>query len=124
MNPSSKSLDTDGDNIPNCVDTDDDNDGILDGPDNCDLVANPGQQDTDNDGQGNACDPDDDNDGVPDGSDACPGTPHGTPVGSTGCPVVLNKDQCKNNGWQHLFRANGTPFKNQGDCVSYANNGK
>ncbi len=33
-------------------------------------------------------------------------------------------DSCKNGGWQTLTRANNTPFKNQGDCVSYMNNGK
>lgn len=44
---------------------------------------------------------------------------------SVGCfPVASNKDQCKANGWQTLFRANGTGFKNQGDCVSYTQNGK
>lgn len=38
--------------------------------------------------------------------------------------VVANKDQCKNGGWQNFVRANNTPFKNQGDCVSYMSNGK
>lgn len=38
--------------------------------------------------------------------------------------VATNKDQCKNGGWQTAKRANGTGFKNQGDCVSYTNNGK
>ena len=38
--------------------------------------------------------------------------------------VATNKDQCKNDGWKTLVRANNTPFKNQGDCVSYTNNGK
>jgi hypothetical protein len=38
--------------------------------------------------------------------------------------VVTNKDQCKNNGWKTLVRADNTPFKNQGDCVSYTSNGK
>jgi hypothetical protein len=33
-----------------------------------------------------------------------------------------NKDQCKNDGWK-LFNTPRT-FKNQGDCVSYVNNGK
>jgi hypothetical protein len=37
---------------------------------------------------------------------------------------ALSKDQCKDGGWQHLFRTNGTAFKNQGDCIQYANTGK
>ncbi len=31
---------------------------------------------------------------------------------------------CKNGGWQTLSRGNGSTFTNQGDCVSYATNGK
>lgn len=38
--------------------------------------------------------------------------------------VANNKDQCKNGGWTTLRRADGSSFKNQGDCVSYTNNGK
>lgn len=38
--------------------------------------------------------------------------------------VATDKDQCKDGGWQTLSRANGTPFKIQGDCVSYTNNGR
>jgi len=38
--------------------------------------------------------------------------------------IADNKDQCKNNGWKTFRRADGTGFKNQGDCVSYTNNGK
>ena len=34
------------------------------------------------------------------------------------------KDDCKNGGWQSLTRADGTPFKNQGDCIQYTNKGK
>ncbi len=33
------------------------------------------------------------------------------------------KDDCKNGGWQN-FTGNAGPFKNQGDCVSFFNNGK
>jgi hypothetical protein len=35
--------------------------------------------------------------------------------------VVRSKDECKNGGWRTLTREDGTPFRNQGDCVSYAN---
>jgi hypothetical protein len=48
-------------------------------------------------------------------------TPTPTPVPT---PTPTNKDQCKNGGWQTLFRANGTRFKNQGDCIQYVNTGK
>ena len=89
--------DTDNDNIPNCVDADDDGDSI---PDTCDVDSNPGA-------------PDHDGDGVIDG---------------TGCDTVIgpptNKDQCKNGGWQLWTRADGTLFKNQGDCIQFVNTGK
>lgn len=32
-----------------------------------------------------------------------------------------DKDACKGEGWQSLTDANGQAFKNQGQCVSYAN---
>ena len=35
-----------------------------------------------------------------------------------------NQDQCKNGGWQTLTHPDGTPFKNQGDCIQFANTGK
>jgi hypothetical protein len=35
-----------------------------------------------------------------------------------------NANQCKNGGWQSLTRANGSAFKNQGDCIQYVNTGK
>lgn len=31
---------------------------------------------------------------------------------------------CKNGGWTAVFRADGTSFKNQGDCIQYVNTGK
>jgi hypothetical protein len=38
--------------------------------------------------------------------------------------VPTNKDDCKKDGWQNLKRADGSSFKNQGDCIQYANTGK
>ncbi|MGH2978126.1 MAG: FG-GAP-like repeat-containing protein [Solirubrobacterales bacterium] len=59
------------------ADPDDDNDGVADTGDNCELVSNAGQENDDGDGRGNACDPlddvDGDGDGVADGPD--PGEP-------------------------------------------------
>jgi Zn-dependent metalloprotease len=64
--------DSDCDGIDDTIDTDDDNDSVPDGSDNCPRIANPGQTDTDGDGMGNPCDPDDDNDGRLDAVDNCP----------------------------------------------------
>jgi hypothetical protein len=38
--------------------------------------------------------------------------------------VANDKEQCKNGGWQAYRRVDGSPFKNQGDCVQYTNTGK
>jgi hypothetical protein len=38
--------------------------------------------------------------------------------------VPLTKDDCKDDGWRNLVRADGSSFKNQGSCVSYVNTGK
>lgn len=98
---------------------------LCDGKDNdCDGSTDEGFPNSDNDSVPDCFDTDDDNDGVPDATDACPGTPAGTVVNATGCPLAFNKDQCKGGGWEMLYRANGTRFKNQGDCVSYTSNGK
>jgi len=92
--PNADQRDTDGDGAGDACDGDDDGDGVVDGSDNCRVVANPGQTDgdgdgtgddcdncpstananqadADGDGAGDACDGDDDNDGVADGSDNC-----------------------------------------------------
>jgi hypothetical protein len=37
--------------------------------------------------------------------------------------IATNKNQCKNNGWRTYRRANGTTFRNQGDCIQYVNTG-
>lgn len=74
-------LDRDGDGLPDLwedknvngvvdagesdpLNPDSDGDGVLDGYDNCTLVANPNQRDSDGDGYGDACDVDLNNDGV------------------------------------------------------------
>jgi hypothetical protein len=39
-------------------------------------------------------------------------------------PQPETKDDCKKDGWQDLHRADGSTFKNQGDCIQYVNTGK
>jgi hypothetical protein len=38
--------------------------------------------------------------------------------------VATDKNQCKGNGWMTLTRGDFSAFKNQGDCIQYANTGK
>ena len=38
--------------------------------------------------------------------------------------VATKKDECKKGGWADLTRADGSSFKNQGDCIQYVNTGK
>jgi hypothetical protein len=38
--------------------------------------------------------------------------------------VATAMSACKNDGWRTTRRADGSPFRNQGDCVSYTQNGK
>ncbi len=63
--------DFDGDGMDDSVDTDDDNDGVLDADDAFDYDDSE-WTDTDSDGTGNNADTDDDNDGTLDSSDAFP----------------------------------------------------
>ena len=35
-----------------------------------------------------------------------------------------SRNDCKKGGWQSLTRADGSAFKNQGDCIQYANTGR
>jgi hypothetical protein len=53
-----------------------DDDGVLDGEDNCPFVANPDQADADKNGVGDACTEDYDADGVLDVEDNCPNAPN------------------------------------------------
>jgi hypothetical protein len=41
---------------------------------------------------------------------------------SSQAPVSL--DDCKNGGWEDRTRADGSAFKNQGDCIQYVNTGR
>jgi len=61
-------VDTDGDGLPDAIDPDDDNDGVLDEADAFPLDPTE-SVDTDGDGIGNNADPDDDNDGLSDTDD-------------------------------------------------------
>jgi len=38
--------------------------------------------------------------------------------------AATTEDDCKDDGWMTATRADGSSFKNQGDCVSYVNTGK
>jgi hypothetical protein len=38
--------------------------------------------------------------------------------------VATTREQCKNGGYNTVKRADGSSFKNQGDCVSYVSSGK
>lgn len=50
----------------------------------------------------------------------------GYPVGATFTTFAIpaTSAECTNGAWQNLVRADFTPFKNQGDCVSYTNTGQ
>ncbi len=74
---------------------DQDNDGLTDGADNCQRVANVDQLDSDEDGFGDACDDDDDDDGVGDEWDECtPGEQGWQSSGSTD----FDSDGCRDGG--------------------------
>ncbi|MCO4764033.1 MAG: thrombospondin type 3 repeat-containing protein, partial [Myxococcales bacterium] len=63
--------DIDWDGQKDCVDKDDDDDGVADSVDDCPKHPDPKQLDFDKDGKGDACDSDDDGDGIADGLDNC-----------------------------------------------------
>jgi hypothetical protein len=91
--------DTDGDGAADCVDPDDDDDGVSDETDLCPLVADPDQADCDGDGAGDACDEDDDADGVPDVDDCAtcdpgvfPGAVDGCNAADDDCDEVVDED--------------------------------
>ena len=47
--------------------------------------------------------------------------PDGPCVGTN---VPTTEAQCKNGGWTTTTRPDGAPFRNQGDCIQFVNNGK
>ena len=86
--------DTDSDSLADCVDPDDDNDGILDENDNCPSISNPDQADDDLDHVGDVCDncpevsnPDQADDDLDHVGDIC-----------DNCPEVSNPDQADTDG--------------------------
>ncbi len=106
-------LDSDGDTNNDAIDTDDDNDGILDiddayplihiddpdndtvfnPSDNCPLVPNTDQANIDGDSLGDACDLDNDNDSWPDEDELACGT---DPLNSSSIPEDLDNDMICN----------------------------
>ncbi|MEO7362299.1 MAG: hypothetical protein ABI120_18355 [Gemmatimonadaceae bacterium] len=51
-------------------------------------------------------------------------SPYSPAVQFSAFTVATTAAGCKKGGWQSLARADGTAFTNQGDCVSYVQNGK
>jgi hypothetical protein len=98
--------DTDGDGEADCVDLDDDDDGVVDDADNCPLMPNLNQQDADLDGLGDVCDDDDDDDGIPDPDDNCPLVPNPDQTDTDGNGVG---DACDGD-------ADGDGFPDEVDC--------
>ena len=45
-------------------------------------------------------------------------------LGEVVANVASDKEKCKKGGWMDLTRADGSTFKNQGDCIQYVNTGK
>ena len=45
-------------------------------------------------------------------------------LGTAAAVTTGKKDECKKDGWADMTRADGSSFKNQGDCIQYVNTGK
>jgi hypothetical protein len=95
LNACSVPDDFDGDFNPDCVDTDDDNDGVPDDEDA--FPYDPTEtDDTDGDGIGDNADSDDDNDGVPDDEDAFPYDPTKSSE-EPGNPPIISKQSTRSH---------------------------
>jgi hypothetical protein len=111
--------DVDSDGKADCVDGDQDGDGLDNGDDNCPELANADQADLDADGLGDVCDQDPEGDGIPTATDNCPSVknpqqsdldgdglgdvcdwdPDGDTHGDKdNCPLVANFDQKDSDG--------------------------
>jgi hypothetical protein len=127
----------------NPCDSDTEDDGALDGDDNCPSVSNPGQLNSDGDGPGNACDDDDDSDGLTDAQEATLGTDpidvdsdndglgDGIEVNSTGTnPLIADTDgDSFNDGTEvglgsNALSASSTPEHGSvaGSCIDGVDN--
>jgi len=82
--------DTDGNQEADCVDPDDDGDGVMDEQDNCPLKENGDQANFDGDEKGDVCDNDDDDDGAPDAGDCAPLDPEVYPFAPEVCDGLDN----------------------------------
>jgi len=110
--------DLDDDGLANCIDDDDDGDGIVDVEDNCPAVENPGQEDFDDDGVGDACENDTDGDGDPDLTDCEPNDPL---VHHSALEVCNGKDENCNSLVDENFP--DTDGDGEADCVDEDNDG-
>ncbi len=110
--------DTDGDGNSDCVDNDDDDDGVPDVFDNCPTAFNPAQTNSDEDVPGDACDTDDDNDGVADDEDCAPTNPAIRPGAAEECNGIDdNCDEVVDEGFDD------TDSDGLADCVDNDSDG-
>jgi hypothetical protein len=104
--------DNNGNGILDCLETDTDEDGILDYDDNCPELANADQKDFDQDESGDVCDDDDDDDGSPDGEDCLTLDPTVHPGNAELCNG--KDDNCNDKVDEGYLDSN---FDGTADCV-------